>query len=75
MDSGDKKYEVDAKVLDVLPNSSFRLQIEGTDHEVMGYISGKMRMNYIKITVGDRVKVQLTQYDLKRGRITYRYNK
>jgi translation initiation factor IF-1 len=71
----DKKYEVDATVLEVLPNSSFKLKIEGTEHTVIGYISGKMRMNYIKITVGDRVKVEMTQYDLNRGRITYRYNK
>ncbi len=75
MSDNDKKYEVDARVLEVLPNSSFKLNIEGTDHEIIGYISGKMRMNYIRITVGDRVKVELSPYDLKRGRITYRYNK
>lgn len=75
MSDSEKKYEVDARVLEVLPGSSFRLQIEGTTHEVIGYISGKMRMHYIKITLGDRVRVEMSPYDLKRGRIIYRYNK
>ena len=75
MSSTENKYEVDAKVLEVLPNSSFKLQIEGTEHEVYGYISGKMRMHNIKITIGDKVKLEMTPYDLHRGRITYRYNK
>lgn len=74
MAENDKKFEFDARVLDVLPNSSFKLQLENSPAEIIGYISGKMRMHYIKIAIGDRVKVELTSYDLKRGRITYRYN-
>lgn len=73
MAQNDKKYEVDAKVVEMLPNALFKLHVEGTEHEIIGYVSGKMRMNYIKITIGDKVRVELTPYDLKRGRITYRY--
>jgi len=65
------KIEVEGRVLESLPNAMFRLEIEG-GHSVLAHISGKMRMHYIKILPGDKVKVELSPYDLSRGRITYR---
>jgi translation initiation factor IF-1 len=65
------KIEVEGRVLESLPNAMFRLEIEG-GHKVLAHISGKMRMHYIKILPGDKVKVELSPYDLTRGRITYR---
>jgi translation initiation factor IF-1 len=63
--------KIEGKVLEALPNAAFRVEIEG-GHIVEAYISGKMRMHYIRIVPGDIVQVELTQYDLKRGRIVYR---
>ena len=63
---------LDGKVLEALPNAMFRVELEN-GHQVLGHISGKMRINYIKITPGDRVTVELSPYDLTRGRITYRH--
>ena len=60
-------------VIDKLPNAFFKVQIEGSDHIVLAQISGKMRKNFIRILAGDRVSVELSPYDLTRGRITYRY--
>ncbi len=57
---------------EALPNTQFRVELEN-GHEVLAHISGKMRMNYIRILPGDRVKVELSPYDLSRGRITYRF--
>ena len=65
------KIEVEGKVVEALPNAMFRLEIEG-GHKVLAHISGKMRMHYIKILPGDKVRVELSPYDLTRGRITYR---
>jgi len=59
-------------VTDTLPNATFRVRLEN-GHEILAHISGKMRMNYIKILVGDKVTVELSPYDLAKGRITYRY--
>jgi len=59
------------EVIENLPNTTFRVRLEN-GHEVLGYISGKMRMNYIRILPGDKVTVQLTPYDLTRGRIVFR---
>ena len=59
-------------VTEILPNAMFRVELEN-GHEVLAHISGKMRMHYIRILPGDRVQVELTPYDLQRGRITYRY--
>jgi translation initiation factor IF-1 len=59
-------------VTEVLPNTTFRVTLEN-GHEVLAYVSGKMRKNYIRILQGDRVAVDLSPYDLTRGRITYRY--
>ena len=62
---------VQAKVLETLPNAMFRLELD-SGHKVLGYISGKMRMNFIRILPGDIVTVELSPYDLSRGRITRR---
>ena len=63
--------EMDGKILDVLPGGQFRVQLEN-GHIVVAHVSGKIRMNYIRILPGDTVKVELSPYDLTRGRITYR---
>ena len=63
--------EVEGKVIEPLPNAMFRVELEN-GHKVLAHISGKMRMNYIRILPGDRVKVELSPYDLTRGRITFR---
>jgi len=64
--------EVEAKVVEPLPNAMFRVELEN-GHRVLAHVSGKMRMNFIRILPGDRVKVELSPYDLTRGRITYRF--
>ena len=64
--------EVEGTVLESLPNAMFRVKLEN-DHEILEHISGKIRMNFIKILPGDKVTVELTPYDLNRGRITYRF--
>ena len=63
--------EVEGKVVEALPNTMFRVEVEG-GHEILAHLSGKLRIHYIKILPGDRVTVELSPYDLKRGRITYR---
>ncbi len=67
-----KSIKVDGIILETLPNASFRVKLEN-DHEVLAHISGKMRMHYIKILSGDKVSLELSPYDLSRGRIVYRY--
>jgi translation initiation factor IF-1 len=62
---------VEGTVLETLPNAMFRVQLEN-GHKVLAHISGKMRMHYIKILVGDKVTVELSPYDLTKGRIVYR---
>ena len=64
--------EVQGTVTETLPNAMFRVQVE-SGHKILAHISGKMRMHFIRILPGDRVTVQLSPYDLKRGRITYRF--
>ena len=74
-DSGSSKedaIEVMARVIEPLPNAMFRVQLENK-HQVLAHISGKMRKNFIRILAGDRVAVELSPYDLTRGRIVYRY--
>jgi translation initiation factor IF-1 len=71
-DNKEKGIEVEGVVTENLPNAMFRVKLE-SDHEVMAHVSGKIRMNFIRILPGDRVKVELSPYDLTRGRITYRY--
>lgn len=64
--------KVDGVITETLPNATFNVSLEN-GHQVLAHISGKMRMNFIKILVGDRVTVELSPYDLSKGRITYRY--
>jgi translation initiation factor IF-1 len=67
----DDAIEVEGVVTETLPNAYFRVELEN-GHKILAHLSGKMRMNFIKILPGDRVKVELSPYDLKKGRITYR---
>ncbi len=62
-----------ATVLETLPNAMFKVVLEDNKHQVLAHISGKMRKNFIRILPGDKVQVELSPYDLSRGRITYRY--
>ncbi|NQU43294.1 translation initiation factor IF-1 [bacterium] len=64
--------EVEGIITELLPNAMFRVQLDN-GHNVLAHISGKMRMHFIRCLAGDRVKVELSPYDLTRGRITYRY--
>ena len=64
--------EVEGTVVEPLPNAMFRVELKN-GHKVLAHISGKMRMNFIRILPGDRVKVEMSPYDLTRGRINYRY--
>lgn len=64
--------EVDGEITETLPNAMFRVKLEN-GHIVLAHVSGKMRMHYIKILPGDTVKLELSPYDLSRGRITFRY--
>jgi len=68
----EEAIKVDGVVSETLPNATFKVQID-KGHEVLAHISGRMRMHYIKILPGDRVTLELSPYDLKRGRIVYRY--
>jgi translation initiation factor IF-1 len=71
MMSKEEAIQVEGTVLETLPNAMFRVELEG-GHRVLAHISGKMRMHYIKITPGDKVSLELSPYDLGRGRIIYR---
>ncbi len=64
--------KMDGVITETLPNAMFRVKLDN-GHEILAHISGKMRMNYIKILVGDKVTAELSPYDLTKGRITYRY--
>jgi len=68
----DDAIEVEGTVVEPLPNAMFRVELDN-GHRVLAHVSGKMRMNFIRILPGDRVKVELSAYDLTRGRITYRF--
>tara|TARA_Y100000996_G_scaffold335387_1_gene271873 strand:+ start:369 stop:584 length:216 start_codon:yes stop_codon:yes gene_type:complete len=68
----EKNIEVDGEIIETLPNAMFKVNLEN-GHEVLAHVSGKMRMHYIKILPGDKVKLELSPYDLSRGRITFRY--
>jgi len=70
----DEKLEVEGTVTELLPNTQFKVELDN-GHEVLAYLSGRMRKYYIRILLGDRVRVEMTPYDLTRGRITYRYRK
>lgn len=68
----DDVIEIEGTVVEPLPNAMFRVKLDN-EHEVLAHVSGKMRMYHIKILPGDRVRMELSPYDLTRGRITYRY--
>lgn len=70
--SKDEVIRLDGIVKDTLPNAMFKVEVEG-GHMVLGHVSGKMRMNYIRILPGDKVVIELSPYDLTRGRIVLRY--
>ena len=69
-----EKLEVEGTVKQLLPNTQFKVELDN-GHEVLAYLSGRMRKYYIRILLGDRVRVEMTPYDLSRGRITYRYRR
>ena len=69
--SKDDVIEVEGTVFEALPNTNFKVELEN-GHQVLAHISGKLRMNYIKILPGDKVKIELSPYDLTKGRITWR---
>jgi translation initiation factor IF-1 len=73
--SKDDVIEVDGTVTEKLPNAMFRVEIANTDQILLAHISGKIRKNFIKVLVGDKVKVELSPYDLTKGRITFRSRK
>jgi translation initiation factor IF-1 len=66
------KLEVEGTIVELLPNTQFKVELDN-GHHVLAYLSGRMRKYYIRILLGDRVRVEMTPYDLARGRITYRY--
>jgi translation initiation factor IF-1 len=68
------KVEIEGTVIETLPGTQFRVKLD-TGHEVLAYLSGRMRKYYIRILLGDRVRVELSPYDLTRGRIVYRYKR
>ncbi|MBS0457619.1 MAG: translation initiation factor IF-1 [Proteobacteria bacterium] len=69
--SKDDAIEFEGTILETLPNTMFRVKLDN-DHVIIAHISGRMRKNYIRILTGDKVKVEMTPYDLSKGRITYR---
>jgi translation initiation factor IF-1 len=73
--ANEDKLEVDGVVLEALPNSKFLVKLDGypEEHKVLATISGKIRINNIRILPGDKVRVEISTYDLEKGRITYRY--
>jgi translation initiation factor IF-1 len=70
----EEKIKVEGTVIEALPGTQFRVELDN-GHEVLAYLSGKMREYYIRILLGDRVSVEMSPYDLTRGRITFRYRK
>jgi translation initiation factor IF-1 len=68
----EETIQVEGKVIEPLPNALFRVELEN-GHQVLAHVSGKMRMHFIRILPGDKVTVELSPYDLSRGRIVYRY--
>ena len=71
--SKEDAIEVMATVIEPLPNALFRVELDSNKHQVLAHVSGRMRKNFIRILAGDRVTVELSPYDLTRGRIVYRY--
>jgi translation initiation factor IF-1 len=69
----EEQIKVDGVVVKVLPATMYTVRLDNGGHEILAHISGKMRKNFIKITTGDKVSVEISPYDLTKGRITYRY--
>jgi translation initiation factor IF-1 len=74
MTKKEEKMEVEGTIVEALPNTQFLVELDN-GHRVLTYLSGKMRRYYIRILLGDRVRIEMTPYDLTRGRITYRYRR
>lgn len=74
MAKSEEKIETSGTVIEALPNTQFRVELDN-GHDIIAYLSGKMRKYYIRIILGDRVTVEMSPYDLTRGRITFRYKK
>jgi len=74
MTKEEDKIQVEGTVVEALPGTQFKIRLE-TGHEVLAYLSGKMRKHYIRILLGDRVRLEMSPYDLTRGRIVYRHRK
>ncbi len=72
MGKAEDKLEVEGVIVEALPNTQFMVELEN-GHKILAYLSGKMRKNYIRILLGDRVRVEMSLYDPSRGRITYRF--
>jgi translation initiation factor IF-1 len=75
MAKDEDKIQVEGTVVEALPGTQFKVRLENTGHDVLAYLSGKMRKYYIRILLGDRVRVEMSPYDLTRGRIVYRHKK
>ena len=75
MAKDEDKIQVEGTVVEALPGTQFKVRLESGGHEVLAYLSGKMRKYYIRILLGDRVRVEMSPYDLNRGRIVYRHRK
>ena len=74
MSKKEEKIELEGTIIEALPGTQFRVKLDN-GHEILAYLSGKMRKYYIRILLGDRVRVEVSPYDLTRGRIVYRYKK
>lgn len=74
MGGSEEKLVLEGTVVEALPNTTFKVRLDN-GHEVLAYLSGKMRKHYIRVLLGDRVRVELSPYDLTRGRIVYRHKK
>ena len=74
MAKDDSKIQMEGQIIEALPATQFRVRLDN-GHEILAYLSGKMRKNYIRILLGDRVRVEVSPYDLSRGRIVYRQKK
>ena len=68
----EKAIEVDGEIKETLPNANFRVVLDN-GHEILAHVSGKMRMDYIKLLPGDKIKIEMSPYDLSKGRIVFRY--
>ena len=68
----EKHIVVEGKVMTVLPSTLFRVELDNTQHQVLAHVSGKMRKRFIRLIVGDRVRMEMSPYDLDKARITYR---